>query len=107
MLQERTKLKDQSLKVDEDVGDWLKRRNYESLQEASEHLKKTIQEHKKNKALEEAHDDNSSDSTGSSKKQTQTAAIRALKNMKNHALAQLVIRKDMKKGDTRDNNGKS
>lgn len=76
------------------------RRNYESLQEASENLKKTIEEHKKSKALEEMQDDNSSDSTGSSKKQTQTAAIRALKNMKKHALAQLVMRKDMKKGDS-------
>lgn len=77
------------------------RRNYETLQEANEHLKKTMEERKKSKAVEDDHqDDNSSDSTGSSKKQNQTAAIRALKNMKNHALAQLVIRKDMKKGES-------
>jgi hypothetical protein len=57
------------------------KRNYESLKEASQHLQKTMNKHCQTK--------------GKNYGTEKTSAVRSLKNMKNQALAGLVIRKNV------------
>jgi len=81
------------------LKNWMLQRNYESLKEASEHLQKTIQEHKERGGeISEESSGNSSPATidNSSKLHAKKAAIKSLKSVKSQAIAGLVLRKNLK-----------
>lgn len=65
------------------------KRNYESLMEASQHLKKTMTKHGESK--------NKSRSSEQSGIKNNAETVRSLKNMTSQALAGLVIRKNVTK----------
>lgn len=68
----------------EDLREWMLKRNYESLLEASQHLKKTMTKHGETK-----------DKSSVVKMPADAEAVRSLKSMKKQALAGLVIRKNV------------
>ncbi len=87
MKQELEDIQRKSADDDEDLREWMMKRNYESLMEAKQHLQKTLTKHgeKKGKScVNAAANDNA-------------ATVRSLKNMKSQALAGLVIRKNVTK----------
>jgi hypothetical protein len=71
----------------EDLREWMLKRNYESLLEASQHLNKTMTKHVENKGK-----------SAVTKVPANAEAVRSLQSMKKQALAGLVIRKNVIKG---------
>ena len=89
-------MQDISANIHEDIKQWMLRRNYESLKEASEHLHKTLQRLEEGKIALKNTAASQSVAT-SAQKVKKNAAIRSLKHMKSQALATLVLRKNILK----------
>ena len=68
-----------------DLREWMLKRNYEYLMEASQHLQKTMSKHGENQSRSDI-----AKQVGSN-----AATVRSLKNIKSQALAGLVIRKNV------------
>mmetsp|Transcript_11942 Transcript_11942/g.17909 ORF Transcript_11942/g.17909 Transcript_11942/m.17909 type:complete len:1083 (-) Transcript_11942:115-3363(-) len=88
---------EKSASVHQSLKEWMIRRNYESLKEASEHLQNTIKDHKEKGGHIGGSPGKSSPTVEeASKMYAKNATIRSLKNVKSQAIAALVLRKNIK-----------
>ncbi len=92
-LQELEELQDKSTNFHKDLKEWMLKRNYESLKEASDYLHKTLQKHKEE--ADEIIAQSPSSVHNSAKEYSLNQARRSLKNVQNKALAALVLRKNI------------
>lgn len=89
-------IQNSSKDLDDDLRKWMLRRNYESLREASVHLENTLQSHfREQEKSFGATDGRKSVARGQNSSVRQTHAKRSLNNVKNQAIAGLVLRKNM------------
>ena len=85
-----------SADIHQGLNEWMRKRNYESLKEASEHLHQTLEAHKMGQGVESNEQlQGRTLQDVSTAKFAQSARIRSLKNMQSQALAALVLRKNI------------
>ncbi len=91
--QDLNDLQNKSADIHKDLKQWMLKRNYESLKEASEYLHNTLEEYKK--GTESGLSESQTLMKSPEENLQQKAKIRSLQNMKSQALAALVLRKKL------------